>query len=52
MGTEELIGIDVKAYVTKGTLEAMKREIKYHGGVSARLEQTDKEINIVWIEEK
>lgn len=35
-----------------GSLEAMKSEIKYHGGVSARLAQTDKEINIVWIEEK
>jgi len=52
MGAEELIGIDIKAYVTKDALEAMKSEIKYHGGVSARLAQTDKEINIVWIEEK
>lgn len=52
MATEELIGIDIKAYVTKDTLEAVKREIKYHGGVSACVEQTDKEINIVWIEEK
>lgn len=47
MATEELIGIDIKAYVTKDVLEAMKREIKYHGGVSVRIEQTDKEINIV-----
>lgn len=52
METKELIGIDVKAYVTKDTLEAMKREIKYHGAISARLEQTDKELKIVWIEEK
>lgn len=52
MTTEELIGIDIKAYVTKDTLEAMKSEIKYHGGMSARLIQTDKEINIVWIEKK
>lgn len=52
MATEELIGIDIKAYVTKDTLEAIKREMKYHGGMSARLAQTDKEIKIVWIEEK
>lgn len=52
MAAEELIGIDIKAYVTKDTLEAMKSEIKYHGGMSARLIQTDKEINIVWIAEK
>lgn len=52
MGAEELIGIDIKAYVTKETLEAMKHEVKYHGGMSARLMQTDKEIKIVWIEEK
>ena len=52
MSAEELIGIDIKAYVTKDTLEAIKNDIKYHGGMSARLMQTDKEINIVWIEEK
>lgn len=52
MAAEELIGIDIKAYVTKDTLEAMKKEMKYHGGMSARLIQTDKEIKIVWIEEK
>lgn len=52
MATEELIGIDIKAYVTKDTLEAMKSEIKYHGGMSARLIQTDKDIKMVWVEEK
>lgn len=52
MAVEELIGIDIKAYVTKDTLDAMKREIKYHGAMSARLMQTDKEIKMVWIEEK
>jgi hypothetical protein len=52
MAAEELIGIDIKAYVTKDTLEAMKNEIKYHGSMSARLVQTDKEIKMVWIEEK
>lgn len=52
MAAEELIGIDIKAYVTKDTLEAIKREMKYHGVTSARLAQTDKEIKMVWIEEK
>jgi hypothetical protein len=51
MVAEELIGIDIKAYVTKDVLDAMKRGLKYHGAISAHLEQTDKEIKIVWIEE-
>ena len=49
---EELIGLNIKAYVKKSTLEEMNRELKYHGNLSARLIQINSEIIIVWIEEK
>lgn len=47
-----LLGIEIKAYVTKQTLEYMKNDIKNNGVTHAHLLQTGKDVKIVWIDEK
>ena len=52
MDAEELIGVNIKAYVTKDALEEIKRGPKYHGNLSTNISQSNRKIKIVWLDEK
>jgi hypothetical protein len=50
--TDELLSVEIKAYMTKEAFEYIKSALKYNGSSSARLISYDKDIKIVWMEQK